>query len=98
MATATTATPAASATFLTTPQVAKRLGVNADKVLNWIRRGELRAINITNKIGGKRPRYRVAESDLAAFLTSRAAVPDAPATRGRSRRKQRAGFQEFIPL
>ena len=44
---------------LTPPQVAKRLGVNPDKVLHWIRKGELHAVNVTVKPGG-RPKYRIA--------------------------------------
>ena len=92
MATATDTTPAL---HLTTPQVAKRLGVNQDKVLNWIRSGELRAMNYATRQSG-RPRYRVAESDLAAFLASRATVPTPPATRGRSRRKTDAAVTEYF--
>ncbi len=55
---------------LTPPQVAKQLGVNADKILAWIRSGELTAINVAQNLGG-RPRYRVTSQDLEQFQDSR---------------------------
>ena len=55
--------------FLTPPQIAKRLRVCRDKVLAWIRKGDLRAFNVSD---GRRPRYRVSEEDLAVFLNRRA--------------------------
>src|SRR5262245_41173577 len=60
---------------LTPPQVADRLSITPEKVLHWIRSGELRAVNVATKLGG-RPRYRVIPADLAAFESRRAAVPD----------------------
>jgi excisionase family DNA binding protein len=55
---------------LTPPAVAKMLGVNPDKVLSWIRKGELHATNVTAKPGG-RPRYRIEKEDLDAFRNRR---------------------------
>ena len=55
---------------LTPPQVARRLGVNPDKVLRWIRSGELSAVNVTTKPGG-RPKYRIAAADLDTFKNRR---------------------------
>jgi excisionase family DNA binding protein len=63
--------------MLTPPVVAQRLGVSADKVLYWIKEGSLRAVNVALRVGG-RPRWRIAEADLAAFETARlATVPPA---------------------
>jgi excisionase family DNA binding protein len=59
---------------LTPPQLARRLGVGTDKVLNWIRTGELRAINGATKPNG-RPRYLVDIEDLEAFENRRAVTP-----------------------
>jgi excisionase family DNA binding protein len=70
--------------YLTPPEIAKRLRVNVDKVLTWIRSGELRAINVATR-RGCRPRYRVAVVDLESFLRSRAVVPPQPVTRRRSK-------------
>jgi excisionase family DNA binding protein len=58
--------------FLTPPQIAKRLGVGREKVRQWIRSGELNAINISNNV---QPRHRVAESDIASFLAGRGLEP-----------------------
>jgi len=58
--------------FLTPPEVAKRLRVSPDKILAWIRRGELKAVNVSN---GGRPRFRISPNDLGAFLTSREVPP-----------------------
>ena len=78
--------------WFTPPQVGERYGVSADKVLAWIRVGELRAVNVAARVGG-RPRWRVAESDLLAFEERRSAVPTPPVTK--RRRKQDAVIQYF---
>jgi excisionase family DNA binding protein len=70
--------------MLTPPQVAARLGVSPDKILNWVRSGELRAINVAARRSG-RPRYRIDLADLLAFEQARAA--GAPAPSGRQRRR-----------
>ena len=57
---------------LTTPQVARLCRVNTAKALRWIASGELRAINIAFNLDGLRPRWRILEVDLRAFLASRA--------------------------
>lgn len=50
---------------LSPPQYAKRLGVSSDKILIWIRSGELRAIDVSN--GNERPRYLIDLADIVAF-------------------------------
>lgn len=61
-------------TFLTPPQVAERYGIDPSKVVAWIRKGELRGINIAANASG-RPRFVVSEVDLIAFENRRAATP-----------------------
>lgn len=78
--------------YLTPPQIAKTLGVTAEKVIGWIRRGELRASNIATNLGG-RPRFIVAPADLAAFLESRRPQPPAPR---QQRRRQPAGMVDYL--
>jgi hypothetical protein len=76
--------PAAQAgarSHLTPPQVAQRYGVSPEKVIAWIRAGELRAVNVATTLGG-RPRWRIDPADLALFEARRAAVP-VPAARRR---------------
>ncbi|HEV8001608.1 MAG TPA: helix-turn-helix domain-containing protein [Planctomycetaceae bacterium] len=78
---------------LTPPQVAARLAVGVDKVRHWIASGELPAIDVARKIGG-RPRFRVDVNDLEAFEQRRLVQPQ---TRLRSRsRRQQADIIEFF--
>jgi excisionase family DNA binding protein len=58
--------------FLTSREVARLLRVSADKVLGWIHRGDLRAVNVSNRV---RPQYRVSAADLDAFLKEREVQP-----------------------
>ncbi|MEI8376334.1 MAG: helix-turn-helix domain-containing protein [Planctomycetota bacterium] len=66
-----------SSGMLTPPQVAKQLGVSADKILNWIRKGELHAINVA-AANSSRPRYRISGEDLAKFQQTRQNVKPPP--------------------
>jgi excisionase family DNA binding protein len=66
--------------YLTPPQLAKRLGVSPDKVCVWIRRGELRAVNVADRPNG-RPRWRIAPLDIATFEARRSAQPEAKSPR-----------------
>lgn len=70
--------------YLTPPEIAKLLRVAPDKVLGWIRRAELRAVNVGN---GTRPRYRVSREALDAFLQAREVQPPPP-RQVRRRREQ----------
>ncbi len=82
------------ATFLTPPQVAKRLGVGPDKIIGWLLAGELRGINVAAKTSG-RPRYRISEEAVDDFLKKRSASvrPEIPRRR---RRRQPAGVTQFF--
>ncbi|MGQ0634224.1 MAG: helix-turn-helix domain-containing protein [Planctomycetaceae bacterium] len=77
--------PVASfAAFYTPPAVGRLLGVSPEKVIGFIRRGELAAVNIAaNPVG--RPRYRISQAALEAFLARRSVSPAA-----RSLRRPRA--------
>jgi hypothetical protein len=66
--------------------------VSPDKVLRWIRTGELRAINVATHAHG-RPRWRIDLADLAAFEMRRMAQP-VPIAPRRSMNKQ--GLIEFF--
>lgn len=79
---------------LTPPQLARRLGVGVDKVLNWIRTGELRAINgATNPHG--RPRYLIDVTDVELFEAARRVVPKKPSPI-RARHSGPAKFTKFF--
>jgi hypothetical protein len=76
---------ASASRYLTPPQLAERYGVDPNKVLGWIRRGELAAVNVATTTGG-RPRWRVSPEALAAFEAARAAGPAPHITRIRRRK------------
>jgi hypothetical protein len=83
--------------MLTPPAVARRWGISPSKVLHWIRAGELRAIDVSKRRGG-RPRFLVSISDLEAFAASRSSSLGRLADRPRKRRRARAndGVIEFF--
>jgi hypothetical protein len=71
----------------TPPQLARQWGISPDKVLAWIRSGELRAVKIsTNR--GSRPRYLIDAKEIEAFEARRSAQrlrsgdPPQPPVRG----------------
>ncbi|WP_390845032.1 helix-turn-helix domain-containing protein [Anatilimnocola floriformis] len=51
-------------------RIAERFGVDVSKVLRWIEAGELKAINVATRLGG-RPRWRITEESLVAFEQAR---------------------------
>ncbi len=73
-------------TAMTPPDVARRLGVKPQKVLTWIARGELRAVNLSERRDG-RPRWKILTAALDEFLASRASTPPAPEPQRRRRRE-----------
>ena len=80
-------------TKLTPPELAARWGIDCHKVLQWIRSGELKAIDAATKLGG-RPRFLIDESDIAAFELRRTVGGSAPTPR--RRRAKDKGIIEFI--
>ena len=77
--------------YFTPPELAKLWGVNANKVLGFVRTGELRAVNVAASTLG-RARWRISPSDLAVFEQRRQAT--AP-PKSRPRRKA-VGVIEFF--
>lgn len=73
--------------LLTPPEVARQWRIKHDKVLTWIRSGELRAINVATKPSG-RPSYRIDPDDLKAFADRRAVVAPPRLPKRQRRRKQ----------
>lgn len=87
-----TPTESSGQAYLTPPKVGALLGVGHDKVLGFIRTGELRAIDLSTT-RGKRPRWRISPDDLNAFLARRSATPS-PKLR-RHQKQQDASVIEF---
>jgi excisionase family DNA binding protein len=80
------------ASTLSVHDLCERYGVSEHTVLGWIRSGELRAVNVGRRPGGKKPRWRITAEALAAFELARTPTPSLPRTR---RRKRPAGVIEF---
>jgi excisionase family DNA binding protein len=77
---------------LTRREVAKLLRVSPDKVMGWIRSGELPAINTASVRCGK-PRYVILPHHLAEFERRRqAASPPGP-----QRRRRQPAAIDFYP-
>jgi hypothetical protein len=77
----------------TPPTAAEFLGVSPEKVIAWIKRGELRASNITADPRG-RPRYIITPAALEDFLRSREPKPPAPHPK---RRRKADDVPDFFP-
>jgi hypothetical protein len=55
--------------YLTPPEIGRRLRVTPERVIGWIKSGQLRACNVGD--GAIRPRWRIAAADLETFLAAR---------------------------
>ena len=71
--------------------VAELYSVDDQTVRDWIKAGDLAAVNV-GKAGAKRPSYRVTPEALEQFERSRRAVP-MPSREVRTRRKKQATGQ-----
>ena len=81
---------------LTPPQYAKRLGVSVAKVTDFIRKGELRAMNAASD-RRNRPRYLIDLIDIEKFERSREVIPDGGlSTTQRLRRRAQTGVTEYF--
>jgi transposase len=69
----------------TVPEYAKECGVTQHTVLGWINRGELQAVNMARKLGG-RPSWRISREAIDRFEAARSVTPR-PATTPARRRK-----------
>lgn len=78
----------------TPPEVAHRYGVATAKVINWIRTGELEALNLANR-GCHRPRYSITPEALESFERSRQVIPTAPIKR--LRRRSAGSDKDYFP-
>ncbi len=74
-------------TSYTVKQVADRYCVGEHKILAWIRSGQLKAFSVGTNPESLKPRWRISETSLAEFESSRQAIPDDPPV-GRIRRRR----------
>ena len=80
---------------MTPPKLAELWGVSPDKIIGFIRSGELRAIDISSNRGSVRPRYLIDKKDIESFELARAVVPPAPRTKRRRLRRDPAIKEYF---
>lgn len=73
-----------TALAITPGTYARRLGVGIHKVLGWISRGELAALNVASDTA-KRPQWAILPEAVADFERRRTAQPRPPTPRRRRR-------------
>lgn len=66
--------------FLTPAQVADRYSVGVGRVIDWIKRGELRGVNVSSSLRSRKPQYRIPVEAVETFEQARTTRPR-PATR-----------------
>ena len=76
---------------LSVKQVAEKLGIRTHAVTSLIRSGELRAVDVSLKPGG-RPRWRVLPDDLEGFLARRTHRTAGP----RRRRRKPTNVKQYF--
>lgn len=84
------------AAYITPPQLAARLGVHAEKILQWIGAGEIRAVNVASDKTGKRPRWRIPLTEVARFETSRSNAPAPPPLPAKRRRRKKTTTRDWV--
>ena len=70
---------------LTPPELAKQWRVKPERIIAWIKSGELRAFDVSSRPGVGRPRYRIPPDAVIAFENRRAGKT--PTTTKRRRRQ-----------
>lgn len=81
--------------YLTPPTLGKRWGVAPEKVIELIRSGELRAINLATNANGIRPRWHIPLAAVEAFEQARSNQPKPEAPKRRRRAATTSGKQWF---
>ena len=79
--------------WLTPIEISRELNIGEVKVLGFIHRGELRAVDVSTS-RGERPRWRISRSDLQRFLDGRACAPSVPAPK----RRRTAGRDNYVKV
>jgi hypothetical protein len=85
--------PIAERQKISPPALARLWGVEPSKILGWIERGELAAINGASSTAG-RPRYLIDRRDIEAFEQSRRV--STPAPRSPRRKRSAPGAKEYF--
>lgn len=62
--------------YITPREYAERLGVATQKVHQWIRSGELLAVNVAQELEQRMPAYKISPAAIEEFERSRAVVAE----------------------
>ena len=81
-----------TAATLTPPELAKCWRVKAEKIIAWIRRGELRAFDVSATPGVGRPQYRIPIDAIVEFEQRRSGRQEKPERRKRRQATQVISF------
>lgn len=73
--------------------IANLLDVHARTVQQWVATGELKAVNVSRNRQSKKPRLRITQCDLDAFLTSRSVNSAKPK---RTRKAMRKTIPQYV--
>ncbi|QDT54278.1 Helix-turn-helix domain protein [Caulifigura coniformis] len=65
---------------MTIAEVAAKMCVDEWTVRQWLKSGELRAVNVSARPNSRRPRMRILPDDLERFIAARSTIPK-PATK-----------------
>ncbi len=79
--------------FMTANEVARLLRVRRSKVASWIRAGELKAADVSERPGLGRSNWRISRQDLNEFLQRRQPVPPPPKM---TRRQKPAQIPRYV--
>jgi hypothetical protein len=80
----------------TPQQAAEIVGMTDDGIVSLIHSGEIIATNVARSKDSKRPRWRIAESDLGRFLLSRRHPASLQQSTKSTRRPKQTGVKQFF--
>ncbi|MCA9261098.1 MAG: helix-turn-helix domain-containing protein, partial [Planctomycetales bacterium] len=83
-------------TYLTPPQVSRLLGIAKERIHEFIRNGELRAVNVARNLNGQRPRWRISPQALADFESNRSNSKPKPPAAPRGRRRAAKPVRDYL--
>lgn len=79
-------------TTITPKAYAQQLGVSENKVLAWIRTGQLKALNVASSVRN-RPRWKITAEARREFEDSRTAKPSESAT---ATLRRRTSYERYV--
>lgn len=82
--------------YYSVEEAAQVAGVTTDVARSWVASRELVAVNVASARDAKKPRWRISEIELAAFLERRSTKPARPRTRRPKLKSVNEDFVEYV--